>query len=140
MLETFYHITEKDLGSTCVLEPRDPGEVFHGVKRVCVSPTPRQCLQAIGGMRNNHEEVFFHVYQIDLDLNDSDLDLDRPKKIGDWHITNEAWILKPRLFRKLGVLERFRWGTICCGVGGRTEALTEPEFRIHYEYEGGDIQ
>ena len=110
MLLTFYHLSDTDLGVKFKLTPRNAG-FETSIKRVCVSPTVRECLLAIGGVRGNADKKTFYIYRIEIDDEDKALDMVNPEKmVADHILTREAWILKERMFEKVGVLHRQQWG------------------------------
>lgn len=127
MLKTYWHISDKDLGDSIELTPKNiPFESgYTNVARVCVAPSISQCLKAIGGIRGNHGQVFFWAYKIVIDSENPALDVDTPRKaVPDWVETHEAWILKPLKFQRAGTVERIQWGFV--GAHGQSE----PKYRL----------
>lgn len=109
----FYHLSDQDLGSECLFEPRKiPYESrIASLKRICVAPSVRQCLMAVGGVRGNYYCKEFFIYKIEIDKTDHALDTEWPKtEVDDHALTEEAWILFPRKFEKVGILHREKWG------------------------------
>ena len=109
---TFYHISDKDLGPECVFKPNliNWEYEFKHIPRICVAPSILQCMLAIGGVRGNYKIIDFFVYSISIDKLNPALDMKTPKKIEDYHITKEAWIIKSMMFTKVGHLIRHEWG------------------------------
>jgi hypothetical protein len=111
MLLTFFHISDKNLGESCFLTPKENFESDGIVERVCVSPSIMGCFLAIGGVRGNHKQVEFYVYQITIDSENPALELEAPKRfVGDWEFTHEAWITQEMCFTRFGFLYRQEWG------------------------------
>jgi hypothetical protein len=128
----FFHLSDKDVGAKCLFEPKtipyEPRVI--NLKRTCVAPSVRQCLLAIGGVRGNQKITEFHIYSIDIDKTDEALDMEWPKtEVDDQHLTEEAWILFPREFKKTGILHRETWGS----YDNHNELfIKEPTFSIEW--------
>lgn len=118
----YYHLTSKDLGTTKKLTPSlsewwGNGDAENASNsRICVSDNIFGCIAAItskieaaGEMRKTSTPRFYvyAVHKSQLKPNDyiAHEELVKNEAVYDAEVTNEAWILTPTFFTKLGIIE-----------------------------------
>lgn len=109
-VEYMYHISRVYKGVKAKITPKIPRFAKencenYSTKRICVSPTIRQCIQGIDGierMSNSSLEIgsSWYVYKTDKKGIPA-------KKILDFDVTNEHWIKEETTFSYVGRIFRF---------------------------------
>lgn len=96
---TWYHISRKDFGPEVKFLPRTPITACQGepdTPRICVSPSLAGCLVAgvIGFICDKHIYIYAtHAHAVPA------------YEVFDADVTEEHWILKPAIFKKVGQLK-----------------------------------
>lgn len=91
-----FHVTERDLGDSCILTPYDPGiEEEPDTPRICCAPTIHQCFSAIGIEFNE-----YHVYST------TDQGYIPSVNVSDSCLTEEKWFIKPTRFKRFITLNK----------------------------------
>jgi len=101
----WYFITEKDMGTTMTLHPRQPWGMSEGepyTKRICVAPTAAHCMSAIdvGSDCRSGETGKVYVYRTRRQVKAR-----VPYNVYDSHVTKEHWLMSSTRFTLVDVLE-----------------------------------
>lgn len=113
MKTAYYHVSSRFLGERCILIPKIPeGAVSFNedvkTKRVCFSPTVRQCLIGKAGTdewSSVIDEFSEKYYSENLSLYVTFKKLNKAGRVSDKHITEEKWSKKDILVKFLGFID-----------------------------------
>lgn len=100
-LKYYYHLTQKIWPNNIILKPK---KIFNksddepNIHRICVSPTIKECLMALGSTLWYKNSIF--IFRTKYKIKSSPC-----FGVIDSHLTNERWILKPCNFIKIGKIK-----------------------------------
>lgn len=93
----FYHVSTKDLGSTVIFKPRDPGVPSEpSTPRISVASTVAGCIMAISSLLQLFPVDTLYIYRTVDSVRTV-----KPTGVPDVSVTGELWILDDTRFKKI---------------------------------------